>query len=99
MTQDISTLVARYAEAKRVLDMHPDEDDYLVLFQLASSIADRYKAMLNNRVNGAPANHLASFWLEVSNRHLLRVCIDPEVRQRLAESRRHVDDLMSHVMP
>lgn len=95
MTQDISTLVARYAEAKRVLDMHPDEDDYLVLFQLASSIADRYKAMLNNR---APANHLASFWLEVSNRHLLRVCIDPEVRQRLAESRRHVDDLMSHVM-
>lgn len=48
MTQDISTLVARYAEAKRVLDMHPDEDDYLVLFQLASSIADRYKAMLNN---------------------------------------------------
>ena len=98
MTQDISTLVARYAEAKRVLDMHPDEDDYLVLFQLASSIADRYKAMLNNRVNGALANHLASFWLEVSNRHLLRVCIDPEVRQRLAESRRHVDDLMSHVM-
>ena len=81
--------------AKRDPDYRYDEDDFLVLGQLASSIADMYESMHENDSSDTQAQDFALLWHDISRRHLSRVTLDAELRQQRERSFRNVSRVLS----
>ena len=95
MNQELNNLLTQYAVAKRDPDCRYDEDDHLVLGQLASSIADMYEDIHKNNPDDTRAQNFASCWRDISERHLLHVMLDPEVRERMKRTRQNVSLFLS----
>lgn len=70
MDQDLNNLLFQYAVAKgSIADPH-DDDDFLVLGELAASIADTY------RCKPGDAYSFVKVWSDISKRYLSRVFPD-----------------------
>lgn len=70
MEQDLNNLLFQYAVAKgSIADPH-DDDDFLVLGELAASIADVY------RCKPGDAYSFVKAWSDISKRYLSRVFPD-----------------------
>lgn len=70
MDQDLNNLLFQYAVAKGSLADPHDADDFLVLGELAASIADVY------RCKPGDAYSFVKVWSDISKRYLSRVFPD-----------------------
>lgn len=70
MDQDLNNLLFQYAVDKGSLADPHDDDDFLVLGELAASIADTY------RCKPGDAYSFVKAWSDISKRHLSRTTPD-----------------------
>lgn len=73
MDQDLNNLLFQYAVAKGSLADPHDDDDFLVLGELAGSIADTY------RCKPGDAYSYVKAWSDISKRYLSRALPDTSV--------------------
>lgn len=95
MNQELNNLLAQYAVAKRGNDERYDEDDHLVLAQLASSIADMYEDMHTIDADNTRAGDLAACWRDISERHFSYVVLGQEARERRERAARNISRVLS----
>lgn len=95
VNQELNNLLTQYAVAKRDPDYRYDEDDHLVLGQLASSISDMYEDMHTIDSNNAQAQNFAACWRDISEQHLSRVILNPEQRRRRERGLRDISRTLS----
>ena len=95
MNQELNNLLTQYAVAKRDPDCRYDEDDHLVLGQLASSIADMYEDMHMIDAGDTRASDLAVCWRDISERYFSCVILDQEARERRERAARNISRALS----
>lgn len=67
MDQELNNLLFQYAVAKGILSRPYDDDDFLILGELAASIADVYRCKRGGTFDSVKA------WSDISEEHLSHV--------------------------